>query len=79
MGVVWGFYARILMCQVGVVCAIYIGGVVFGGGLLAPTLASLLATSFPNMLECVHIFLECEGDMCCDSHRIIARMGGCVG
>ena len=83
MGVVWGCSVRILECQKGMVCVVCIGGVVGGGGLLAPNLVSLYAASLPSIPECARIFWSVRGVVCCDSHRIMACIsslsGGCAG
>lgn len=68
MGVVRGSSMMILECDKVVVCALCMGGVVLGRGLLTPSLASLLTGSLPKMPEWVQIF----GNVCYDSLWIIA-------
>lgn len=46
----------------------------FGGDLLKPNLASLLTTSFPNVLECAQFFWSVGEDVQCNTCHIITSM-----
>ena len=58
---VLGYFVRILESQKEVACAICIGGVMHGGGLLAPNMVSLLAASLLSIHEHGLIFKSIRG------------------
>ena len=70
MGVVLGFCKDFGVLEGG--GAIRIWGLVHGGGLLAPKLASLSTASLPNIHERAQMFWSVRGIMCCISCQFMA-------
>ena len=89
-GEIWRCCVRILKCHKGVVCETLIlifviffleggdGGSVWRG-FLTLNLTSLSVVLLPNNCKCVHIFWSMNGDVCCDSHRVMACINSLLG